>query len=483
MNTLTRVMRDAADDAPVTLDVGEQEWVDSSWRTGRRRRAVRGAAAGAGLAAAAALVVSLVVSGVGGMPSASVPADGSSRSSGGGVSSYPQRIGHQWWVRDLPASPGPVAGVLSVHVGDGSGDAWQVLTPRGARYRLPTTPMSGGTFPAVSADGTRVGWLANDGAYRVQDLLSGHQTRFPQLGTANLDGSSKRTFVGGRAYGLAMQFPGFFSPSGDALAVVGFGASPSDWSGVLVLQDDGSVTEVAGLDQPAGWLDADRLVGRTVAEETGTDKTQPGDTGVDLVVWDRRTGLTTPLVRVELPEPTPRTINDAFGQFWGAVRSDGTLWVSYSVSLPDGSVSSNQQLVGYALPTGRPVSLDGRPVTAPQPLALREQGDLVSYQRFWHGSSPLGGTEGENDLRVVTVPRPHDLLVVTDPVVHANQVIWAQDAIDGSPSWSPFGTSTFLPLWWWKEITLAVLALAAARWWLTRRRLRHRARRTTRVPV
>ncbi len=80
METLNRAMRDAADDAPRSLGLSEGQWADSSWRAGRRRRAVRGAAAGAGLAAAAALVVSLVVSGVGGMPSAAVPADGSSRS-------------------------------------------------------------------------------------------------------------------------------------------------------------------------------------------------------------------------------------------------------------------------------------------------------------------------------------------------------------------------------------------------------------------
>ena len=89
MDTLTRAMRDAADDAPTTLDVGGEEWVSTSWRSGRRCRVVRGVAAGAGLAAAAALVVSLVVSGVGGMQSASVPADGSSGASRDGVTSYP----------------------------------------------------------------------------------------------------------------------------------------------------------------------------------------------------------------------------------------------------------------------------------------------------------------------------------------------------------------------------------------------------------
>jgi hypothetical protein len=51
-------------------------------------------------------------------------------------------------------------------------------------------------------------------------------------------------------------------------------------------------------------------------------------------------------------------------------------------------------------------------------------------------------------------------------------VLWAQDAIDGSPSWSPFGTATFQPFWWWREIALVALALGTARWWLARRRAR-----------
>ncbi len=118
METLSRALRDAADDAPTTLDVSAEEWVSTSWRSGRRRRAVRGVAAGAGLADAAALVVSLVVSGVGGMPSASVPADGSSRSSREAVTSYPQRIGHQWCVRDLPTAPGPIAAVVQTYSED-----------------------------------------------------------------------------------------------------------------------------------------------------------------------------------------------------------------------------------------------------------------------------------------------------------------------------------------------------------------------------
>lgn len=63
--------------------------------------------------------------------------------------------------------------------------------------------------------------------------------------------------------------------------------------------------------------------------------------------------------------------------------------------------------------------------------------------------------------------------VVADPVVG---VTWgnvrAQDALDGGPSWSPFGTAAWWWTWWWKEILLGVAALAAWRWWWRRRRHR-----------
>jgi hypothetical protein len=103
---------------------------------------------------------------------------------------------------------------------------------------------------------------------------------------------------------------------------------------------------------------------------------------------------------------------------------------------------------------------------------MHEEG--VSSQA-WRGDTPLT-VGGAQPLRVTPVGRPDDPLVVVQGVVPAAQLVWAQDAIDGSPSFSLVGTSTSLELfWWWKEVTLVALVLGAYRWWLARRRRRKAA--------
>lgn len=465
MDTLTRAMHDAVDNAPTTLAATGEEWVSTSWRSGRRRRAVRGVAAGAGLAAAAALVVSLVVSGVGGLPSASVPADGSSRSAREGVTSYPQRIGHQWWVRDLPATPGPMAGLLEVNHQDGEefSTTWEVVSPSGRRFA--TTHATGGNdaYPVLSADGTRLATLSpsSDGVRLVvHDLLTGEKVTAPQVG-AQADG--------GPRYQLAGQSPGFFSLSGQ-LAVLNWNPDAAAAEQVVVVDPaTGATTGVPGMKQPAGWLDDDRLVGRTFSD----DETVPvDDRRPEIVVWDRQTGRTQSLGRAEVPDPGPGMTASLRGQWWGAVRSDGTLWMTVDVyaSGAEGSQPA-QWLLGYALPSLRRVGLDGLPAPTSEPFLMHEEG--VSSPA-WRGDTPL--TVGDSQpLQVTPVGRPDDPLVVVQGSVPAAQVTWAQDAIDGSPSWALFGTSDFALFWWWTEIALVVGVLGAYRWGLARRRRRKAA--------
>ncbi len=96
----------------------------------------------------------------------------------------------------------------------------------------------------------------------------------------------------------------------------------------------------------------------------------------------------------------------------------------------------------------------------------------------WRRTTPLSSAGEPPEF--TPVGRPDDHLVVVDPSADVQRVIWAQHAIDGSPSFAPLGTWTFLPLWWWKEIALAALAFWAARWWLVRRRVRRKSRRAGR---
>ena len=137
------------------------------------------------------------------------------------------------------------------------------------------------------------------------------------------------------------------------------------------------------MDQPGGWLDNDRLLGRLVPEYA--DGAAARDTGVDLVVWDRRTGTTRAFGRVERPR-TPQSggVNSLNGQHWGALRRDGTLWVSYTVDLPSGSLSS--RLLGFDPTSGVRVRLDGVPDPSAEPVVID---DTFVQGQSWRGDTPL----------------------------------------------------------------------------------------------
>lgn len=445
MDTLTRALREAADDAPTSL--GRSVDAGTTWHRGRRRLALARAGNGVGLLAVLVVVLGLVLAPFG-VPRAAVPA-GQARD---GVASHPQRIGHQWWVRDLPTSGTPVAGVLGVV--DGDDFSWQAITPDGTRYDLPDG--DGSAWPAVSDDGTRVGYLAAtpDGSYRVLDLVSGARTDFPEVGTANLGRDGR--FLGGRTYAASDQTPSFFSPGKRRLAISGQRAT--GWGGPLVLDADGGVTEVQGMDQPAGWLDDDRLLGR----EFSSAGASPESDEIRLVVWDRRTGTTSPLgtLAVTAPGRGPFVPN---AQFWGRVRGNGTLWLL--VTEREGGIEERMATTGVRLPDLRPVDLRGRPVAGP---LLTDLEDAPDRGLDWSRGVPLARGEGALLARADGDGGP---LVVLEPGVDVAFQVWAQDALDGAPSWTPFGTSTPWLAWWWQEVALAGVAVLGA-WWLRRRWVR-----------
>ncbi|WP_392545199.1 hypothetical protein [Oryzobacter telluris] len=472
MDTLERALREAADLAPDQL-VDEPTWTERSWRRGRRQRLARRAVTGVGVAAALLVVAGLVLSMTVGVPRAALPADGGDGVRRDGVTSFPQRIGRQWWVRDLPSSPGPLAGLVEVVATEQDSGSWQALTPDGTRYWLPGS--GDGTYPTLSADGTRLGRVVPGGSYVVTDLLTGDSVGYDQVGDSRLVPGSQDEFVGGRPYGLQMQSPGFFSPSGSSLALLA-GTAAADSGSVLVLDDEANVIEVDGMGQAAGWLDDDRLLGRTVAV---TDPAV-GDREVQLVVWDRRTGRTQPLRTLELPDPGPGLVAQLNGQWWGSLRADGTLWLDADVHPGTEAWSTSERwLVGYRPGTGEAVDLAGRVVgsVATEPAKVVDDvQEPPTYVQSWRGTVPLMGTDGQ----VERVWEDGRILVsVQSDALDVTQVVFAQDAIDGTPTWTPFGSTDLLVLWWWKEIALLVLAIAGWRWWLRRGRVRQQAAAAT----
>lgn len=445
MNTLTRLMRDAAEHAPDHLDDPCAQHVEDAWQRGRRRRTLRAAATGAGTLAVLAVVASLVLGTSRVLPDRLVPADGGQRT---GVAAYPQRIGHQWWVPGLGDKADPVSALVQVmDVESGEGE-WQAVSARGERRRLQGGDNAGETFPAVSANGERIAYLQMpDNQWVIRDLRQGKSWFFPNIQRQSPDDRIPR--AADAPHSLNVQSPAVFSPIGEFMAVPTLG-------GPIVLDTaTASVREVDGIDQAIGWIDDDRLVGRAV-EGSGAVE---GDESVEVLVWSRSTGRVSALGRVELLGlPEPVQLN---GQWWGSVRDDGTLWLSVS---DDGSQS---WLGGVSLPDLSPVALDGDPSSS---LVWNEV-DSSNFGMSWQGTRPAalaGGDAGEH-VYPIAVNDSRERLVTLESSVGVHRVIWADDALNGSPSFSLVGMSTAWWTWWWKEIALVVLGGGLLVWWRRRR--------------
>jgi hypothetical protein len=196
-------LHDLLDDLARTEPVAAPALAERAWTAGRRRRLRVRLQAGIGVAAALALLA-LVVPPV----TQGVPAAPFARGSGAAVDGYPERIGRQWWVRDLPDRPGPLAAVL-----ERTGD-WYAVRADGHRWRLPEDER-GIQVVALSDDGRLLGHLqAPHGPYVVHDVVSGRRTRFPDV-KGHLGITERSRFQ------VHAQTPARFSPDGRYLLLLG----------------------------------------------------------------------------------------------------------------------------------------------------------------------------------------------------------------------------------------------------------------------
>jgi hypothetical protein len=416
VDALTAVLRAAADEAPDRLDGGDR--TREAWRRGRRRRTVRHAAAAGAVVALVAVLVSLVATPFG-LPRAAVPA-GEPRP---GVTSYPQRIGPQLWLRDLPPVAPPLAALVQVSGTEGP-LSWQAVTPAGVRYRIVAEDRPGDFYPVLSDDGTVLAALATSrGPLVVRDLAAGRVVEVDDIGGMTDEGPDQTR------YALQGQSPGFVSPDDRAVALLLMdGSSPNDGFVGVVDTMTGSVTEVRGMRQAAGWLDDRRLVGRTFGDGPGDI-----DSPVRVVVWDRATGRTETLGEVPLGTRPDDAVSGLDGQWWGRVRPDGTLWLQAAGNLAT-------HVLGVSLPDLAPVRVDGSP--SPQPVWSAVGSGAWSEVR-WAGTVPV---TAEQDWLLAGPDGP---LVVTGPASGIGQAVWSQDALDGGPEWTPWGTDTGWWSWWW----------------------------------
>ncbi|KGN34993.1 hypothetical protein N802_00765 [Knoellia sinensis KCTC 19936] len=450
MDTLTRLMRDTAELAPEGMDPATEGLAETAWRRGKRRQLARATATGVVTLAVLAVVASLVLGTSEAVPDQLLPAgDGNS----GGVSSYPQRIGHQWIVRDLPSRPGPMAAVVAMTKGEGS--TWQVVSPTGRRYHLPGAASANqDLYPVLSADGRRLAYY--DGEWDrvvVRDLESAAEW-FLSVGAPERtgpDGGFKTT----REHELAMQHPGWFSPSNRYLAL------PTHDGPVVWDLHGGATWVVPTMRQPAGWLDDNRLIGRTFADGLATEATSSERTA-SIVMWDSRSGTTT-AVGSAVDFTTMASDTTTRGQWWGTVRNDGTLWISL-----DEMNGETGLLGGVRLPDLSPVDLLGIPT--PQQEWIEAPQAFTTVQ--WRGSEPLlpqTGTSGGNWWPPEGASTGRGQAVVFEDPHSVLATVWASDALSARPADTLFGTSTAWWTWWWKEIGLALAAVTGIVWWRRRR--------------
>lgn len=424
-----------------------RELAQAAWSQGRRRRRLR-------LATMTTLVLVLlgvgVGVGVGVDPFHShsprfPPADGSGGVGGEpAVGGYPERIGHQWWVRDLPAKPGPLALLMQRVVHHGTYDqfvGWEAVSESGQRWHLAGIFGGNDDYPSLSPDGRKLAYLSGvDGPYVIRDLVSGRVTTFPSVGSAIPRGSS--------TYSTQGQSPSYWSPDGKHLVLDGFPRDLTHHGRALVLGMDGSVQLEHGRGWPAGWLDASTVVWLT-------PKTYGGREPVRVTVRIRDLSGT---VERSVTLSTPLRPN--LGQWAGAVSPDGTEILVLTHESDFNTVFRRFSLA------------DGRPVGPPMPVDYLGS----TCAATWRSSTPvIPVLEGDNVYPGALSSTGVKRLIAIEPRVGSECVVWAADALTGTRHGMLFGLSMTPWTWWWRELLLGFLVTGLliwfwGRWTVVRRR-------------
>lgn len=385
------------------------------------------------------------------------PADGGEA----GVSDYPERIGRQWWVRDLPDQPGPVAGLVKVAVEVGY--EWHALSERGHRWRVPGAGAD--SYPTISPDGRYLGYLAEQGwPYVLHDLVSGEQVSFD---------ASRNSGYPQTRYALHGQSPSFWSPDGARVAVQATDTL-DNVDGLLVLDVDGGTTWLPigqgedWLGHPAGWVADDAVA---MLHWTAGESPEPvvAQVEVRVVGLDGRVRRGVPLA------PAWPWRAHLFHQWSGKVSPDGS-----RLLLVEDDQERNRLLRVFTLADG--VEVDEPVQTGP---------DVPTCPATWAGAEPAVPYQHDRSQGAVTaVPdRRGDEARLSEIVVAgiaSECLIWAPDAIAQAPKDGLLALQGDHPwlwpwrelqyVWWtwfWREILLAALLGAGAsagwHWWRRRR--------------
>jgi hypothetical protein len=411
----------------VPRHVAKPDLADMAWAAGRRRRRTRRTAFAAAAAFAAVVLAGTAPGLLGALGmDRDVPfANGS----GVAVDGYPQRIGHSWWIRDLPDAPGPVAAVMESDYGLRDDHAWLAIAADGRQWRIPHD-LRGGVHPTVSNTGRYLGYLAGEaGPYVIHDLVTGARTRFEEVGGPTEETTPYITFP---------EQPSHWAPD-DSRVLISASTTKKPYRGrSLVLGVDGSsdlIGDYRGF--PAGWLDTDRIL-RWEPTEDARYRT----TAVTAVTM---TPEGTVLERQ--PLALPGRLAQGVHQWSGALSPDRT-----TIALTTETVSMDGVVLRFDLDDG--ALLD-------RTVVPRMDGFC---QYGWAGPDPVvpvvNGIESQQtSLHLANGSRTP--VVVTDPVLDAGCLTLASAAVAGEPH-GPLGTWTGWWTWWWREVLLGVVAVVVA---------------------
>ena len=357
---------------------------------------------------------------------------------------YPSTIGTDRDPDDLPEAPGPMSGTF---VGLGTPTSMAsaltgttfLVSETGRAYRLPQTDDVVGYVPALSPDGSRVGYFPDRDGSAIRDLVSGETTTFARIRYGDL-GREPYLFDGSRAW---------WSPDSTRLLI---GTEPN-----VVLSLDGTVTEVGRprgrRASPVGWI-GDEVAWK---RSNGTDPDRPDS--VELVVAPVAGG----------PGRTIRLQDvDALSEVVGAgvaVSPDGS---SLAVVTADGEQSGRFTLYSTADGTVTARSAVDHAVNPNCPLSWASGEPAVA------GSIdlPLAGV-GDNPGSIALLAMSGETLVRSRDKF-APCSVWAAEALSGPRD--PAGvlasggsSSTYVAVA--VPVTVAVAATAGG-WFLVRRRRR-----------
>lgn len=345
--------------------------------------------------------------------------------------SYPTRLEKPLLrIGSMPTTPGSIAGVIELGTTQESNirDEWYAVSQTGQLWDF-TPGFQNVTTPALSADGTRLGYVGPDNAYVVHDLVTGAVASYPELGEQFRSPQPS-------GYFLPDQFPSFWSPDNQRLLTLG---SPpqGDSDDGLVLSPDGTITAInvaePGLIHAIGWADSQHIAWLT--RHKGL---------VSLLVTDAA-GLSPrsiPLMKVSKEE--------FISQWSGSMSPDGSLVAIADPGHEEDTIKVFSTKEGALIRT----------------IRQAQRRDL-SCGLAWRGNDlavPVSATEDGGLL----VEASGDSHIKADPRLGAACSIWSSTALTGTPhrdlSTRIFGTSTSTLSWHWRQwglgSTLGVLAVA-----------------------